>query len=635
MFIKLLFIYISTLLPIVYSLCYTNISETWICDGYDTLNTTTTANSDYEIILNNQQFKNFFLKNYYLSIFIIDNYPLTLHLLNASNNKFDKIIITSRNCYKSNLRHLILESNHIQQFNIDTIILPQSLEIISLANNHLEILDARIFSHLKDLIKLDLRNNQLKRISPQLLINIKIDFNNNPLDCQCTPEFYRIICEKSTNLKQSINESYNCTAPYYDPQQVDTHPASYLRFSTFTLICPINGQPPPIIIWSTPFGNLTSINLSNIDLLPFNNDKPTYVTITSLAGPFTARTRHKLHAFNTNRLSITQARASLQHNFSCSGINMLGIYTYKFNFNIETYAKKHALWLMMYTMIFALVMSLIGIILCIILKRTYYYSSDHMKTPPLYPTMTPNSAARTPPNFEINQWLSSAAANITGTLEQVRDILRSSVQQVSGTIRQAAESSAAYLQSFRETSQQRFNFLRVHTSSSLRSSGNFMRAGMNMLTVQVNSLRDYCGVTTGHLVPSNYLLQQQQLHNLQHSTSSILYVQYNQMPTIVEDNESTIEPTLLINPQNSSPFTGDIPSAVLTNGSGIGQLDTSDNSALLILNNLNQDTINICDNEDVIVTGNMIGGVGTFHDRNYDHNDELINESQRLINYSK
>ncbi|CAF3982878.1 unnamed protein product, partial [Rotaria sp. Silwood2] len=135
MFIKLLFIYISTLLPIVYSLCYTNISETWICDGYDTLNTTTTANSDYEIILNNQQFKNFFLKNYYLSIFIIDNYPLTLHLLNASNNKFDKIIITSRNCYKSNLRHLILESNHIQQFNIDTIILPQSLEIISLANN--------------------------------------------------------------------------------------------------------------------------------------------------------------------------------------------------------------------------------------------------------------------------------------------------------------------------------------------------------------------------------------------------------------------------------------------------------------------------------------------------------------------
>ncbi|CAF4598715.1 unnamed protein product [Rotaria sp. Silwood1] len=613
-------------------LCYTNTSRTWICDDYDPLNTTKTNNLDYQIILNNQQFENFFLRNYFLTEFILDNYPLTLHLLNASNNQFEKIIITSKNRYKSKLRHLILESNHIRQFNIDKIILPESLEIISLANNRLEILDARCFSYLKNLIKLDLRNNQLKRILPELLFNINIDLNNNPLDCQCTTEFYRIICEKSTNLKQSINESHNCIAPYYDPQQSDTHPASYLRFSTFTLICPINGQPPPIIIWSTPFGNLTSINISNIDLLPYNNGKPIYVTLTSLAGPLTARTRHKLHAFNTNHLSITQARASLQHHFSCSGINMLGIYTYKFNFNIDTYAKKHALWLMMYTMIFGFVMSLIGIILCIILKRTYYYSNDHMKTPPLYPTMTPNSAARTPPNFELNQWLSSAAANITGTLEQVRDKLRSGVQQVSGTIRQAAESLAAYLQPFRETSQQRFNFIRVQTLSSLRSSGNFMRAGMNMLTVQVNSLRDYCGVTTAHLMPSNYLLQQQQLHNLQNSTSSISCMHHNQMPTIIDDEESIIESTLLNNSQDYSPYTGYIPSTVSTNGSGIGQLDTANNSALLALNNFNQDIINISVDENITMRGHMIGGIGTFHDRSHDHNDELINESQRLIN---
>ncbi|CAF0958214.1 unnamed protein product [Rotaria sordida] len=615
-------------------LCYTNISQTWICDNYDTLNITKTDNLDYQIIINNQEFENFFLKNYYLSIFIIDNYPLTLHLLNASNNQFKKIIITSKNRYKSNIRQLILESNHIRQFNIDTIILPQSLEIISLANNYLEILDARIFLHLKNLIQLNLRNNQLKRILPQLLLNINIDLNNNPLNCQCTPEFYQIICEKSTNLKQSINESHNCTAPYYDPQQLDTYPASYLRLSTFTLICPINGQPPPIIIWSTPFGNLTSINSSNIDLLSFNNDKPIYITLISLAGPLTARTRHKLHAFNTNHLSITQARTSLQHHFSCSGINMLGIYTYKFNFNVNTYAKKHALWLMMFTMIFGFVMSLIGIILCIILKYTYYYSNDHIKTPPLYPTMTSNSAALTPPNFEFNQWLSLTAANITGTLEQVRDKLRSGVQQVSGTIRQAAESSAAYFQSFRETSQQRFNFIRVHTLSSLRSSGNIMRAGMNMLTVQVNSLGDYCGVTTGRLVPRNYLLEQQ-LHNLQNSTSSILYTYYNHMPTIIEDDESIVEPTSLINSQDYSPYTGYISSTVLKNESGIGQLDTADNSVLLALNNFNQDTIDIFDNGNFTITRHLIGGIGTFHDQSHDHNDELINESQLSINYKK
>jgi len=200
MFIKFFFISIYFLPPIVYSHCYSSkSSQTWICN-----NRTKTENLDYEIILNNKTFEKFFLKNYQLLIFKIDNYPSTLRLFNASNNQFKTIIITSKNRYQSNLRQLILQSNHIQYFNIDTIILPESLEIISLANNHLEILDARIFLSLKNLTKLDLRNNQLKRILPQLLLNRNILLNNNPLNCQCTPEFYRILCEKSTNLKQSI-----------------------------------------------------------------------------------------------------------------------------------------------------------------------------------------------------------------------------------------------------------------------------------------------------------------------------------------------------------------------------------------------------------------------------------------------
>jgi Leucine-rich repeat (LRR) protein len=142
------------------------------------------------------------LKNYQLSVFKIDQYPLTLRLFNASNNQFERIVITSKNRYQSNLRQLILQSNNIRSFNMDNIVLPQTLEIISLANNRLEILDARIFLSLKNLTKLDLRNNLLKRILPQLLLNRNILLNNNPLDCQCTPDFYRILCQKSTNVKQ-------------------------------------------------------------------------------------------------------------------------------------------------------------------------------------------------------------------------------------------------------------------------------------------------------------------------------------------------------------------------------------------------------------------------------------------------
>jgi len=245
-------------------------------------------------------------------------------------------------------------------------------------------------------------------------------------------------------------------APYYEPRPYDIQSSSYLRFSTFTLICPINAYPPPIIIWSTPFGNLTSINFSDIDLLSFDNDEPIYITLTALSGPLTARTKHVLHAFNTNHLSVTQARASLQHHLSCSGINMFGTYTYKFDFTIDTFVEKHAVWYIIYTMGFGFFMSLVAGALCVTLKQTNH-SNKNIKTPPIYPTMTPNSASRTPPNFELNQWLSLAAANISGTLEQVRDKLRLGVQHVSehmgraselfthgvqhagGTIRQAAE----------------------------------------------------------------------------------------------------------------------------------------------------------------------------------------------------
>lgn len=231
--------------------------------------------------------------------------------------------------------------------------------------------------------------------------------------------------------------------------------------STFTLVCPINGQPAPIIIWSTPFGNLTSINATSIDLLTTDDyNEPIYVTLTALAGPFTARTEHTLHAFNDTRLSVTHARAALQHRISCSGINMLGVYTHEFNFDIQTYVMNRAIWQLIYTASFGFFLALVAGALCVTLKRTYY-NGDNLKTPPIYPTMAPNSAARTPPNFELNQWLSLAAANISGTLEQVRDKLRLGVQQVSehmgqtmgratelfnygvqhagGTIRQAAE----------------------------------------------------------------------------------------------------------------------------------------------------------------------------------------------------
>jgi hypothetical protein len=195
-------------------------------------------------------------------------------------------------------------------------------------------------------------------------------------------------------------------------------------------------------------------------------------------------------------------------------------------------------------------------------------------------------------------------------------------------------SSAAYIQSFRETSQQRLNTIRVQTLSSLRNSGNFMRAGMNILTTQVNSLRDYCGVTAGPM-STNYLLQQQQLHLLQHSPASMSYLNHSRIPTIMEDDESVMESTSRINSQDRTPYAGYIASTILANTSGIGRLDAADNSVLLALNNFNEDATNTLDNEDLLTRGRMTGGIGTFHDRSRNNDDnEVVIESGRLIMYA-
>lgn len=180
----------------VHSQCYSRSSETWICNARYQLN-----NITYQTIFDDQSLKELIINNYKLSIFKIDRYPLTLRVLNASDNRFQTVIFTDKQRYTSNLRELILDSNQIEQFNLDTIVLPQSLEKISLVNNRLKILDARLFAHLTHLTDIDLRRNQLKRVLPELLIGRNIRLEQNPLDCQCTSDFYRNICERSTSIR--------------------------------------------------------------------------------------------------------------------------------------------------------------------------------------------------------------------------------------------------------------------------------------------------------------------------------------------------------------------------------------------------------------------------------------------------
>jgi Leucine-rich repeat (LRR) protein len=200
---SLLLIYLCTFLTHVHTRCLWQTSQTWICYGQSKLLLNQSDNIDYQTILNNERFERFILTDYDLKQFKIKTYPSTLILFNATGNSFQSLVINAQNRFQSNLRHLILESNQLEQIRVHQVILPESLERISLANNRLEVLDARLFFRLVNLTELDLSNNRLKRILPQLLLRMSIRLNRNPLDCLCTPEFYRIVCEKATTSKLS------------------------------------------------------------------------------------------------------------------------------------------------------------------------------------------------------------------------------------------------------------------------------------------------------------------------------------------------------------------------------------------------------------------------------------------------
>ena len=199
MFIPGLLFYFLFIPSTVHGQCYSTLSSTWICDGQFRSN-----NFTYQAILSQPHLENFFFTNHRLEAFTIDIYSPTLRLLNASGNQLQSVSITPAQRRTSQLHQLVLESNNLAQFSIDTIALPEALEKISLANNRLTILDARLFAHSKNLKEIDLRNNRLKRVLPDLLLDRNVRLDYNPLDCQCTSEVYRTICERATSIRQSM-----------------------------------------------------------------------------------------------------------------------------------------------------------------------------------------------------------------------------------------------------------------------------------------------------------------------------------------------------------------------------------------------------------------------------------------------
>lgn len=177
--------------------------------------------------------------------------------------------------------------------------------------------------------------------------------------------------------------------------------------------------------------------------------------------------------------------------------------------------------------------------------------------------------------------------------------------------------------------------MRVQTLSSIRNPGHLMRAGMNILTTQVNSLRDYCGVIAGHPGQGNYLYQQQQqFRDLRYSSGPTSHMHPHRITTITEDDESLIESSALIGAADQTPYAGFTASAIVGNASGIGRLDSADNSVLLALNNFDsQPNQHISEHFNIMGRGQLSAGIGIFQGNG--DGDDLINEPERLTIYGE
>ena len=150
-----------------------------------------------------------------------------------------------------------------------------------------------------------------------------------------------------------------------------------------------------------------------------------------------------------------------------------------------------------------------------------------------------------------------------------------------------------------------------------------MRARMNIITTQMNSLKDYCGVTTGpHLQATHPSLP---TYHVQYSPSTFSRLQHHQITTIIEDDESSLDLNSSFNRRDRTPFAGYIVSESFTDASGVGQLDRADKSVQSALTDFQEN------DETMVVRGFLSGGIGTFHTHLYEQREEIVEEPERLI----
>lgn len=161
-----------------------------------------------------------------------------------------------------------------------------------------------------------------------------------------------------------------------------------------------------------------------------------------------------------------------------------------------------------------------------------------------------------------------------------------------------------------------------------------MRAGMNILTTQVNSLRDFCGVTSGVPSVANYVSQQRDF--CEPTLSLTVFHSRYAMPTILEETTSPVvddNPTDDVN--ESMLYAGRISSHTSERRVPAGRLQNANQSASSFLNDFDLKTADSIDDESEVAGGCVGAGIGIFQMDVYEPSEQTVQNSDQVIFYDK
>ena len=454
-----------------------------------------------------------------------------------------------------NLKHNKLERLHPEVFNNLT-----KLQFLDISFNRLYYIHPVTFSHLPSLQSLQMSSNFISFLQESTFQNTtsleKVFLEDNPWDCTCGVKWLvedlkqkgapyqntdRIKCVsplslKSKTLLQVPVQELVCTGPQV---MYASTSSEYYLMHDITLKCNVTGSPQPNIYWKTPHGHILSHNEHHRyigpDILEFKPAHHIFHTMLKYGAVSTPQV--------DGSLRIRQIRQYFAGEYTCFGVNPLGVATAQMNVTVVSamatmYGTSLIIGsiLMVASLIIGIIIGLIRMCVEKLLGRRRVHEKKDI--PALMETGPPESTGcsseedlskRSSPRFfhHLHFWSPQASPEkyetppysdpewdrycdedeygdgdgLKETLEEVRARLREGVGRKMERVRQKTQhlrdSSTVYMQNIRDTASHSMQTIRESSQQYATRVRHGVQLGVEQVKYHVQSMKELCG--TGDL----------------------------------------------------------------------------------------------------------------------------------------